>query len=135
MILREVQIFTLRLEDIASKVPVSPEVYRNLWENIAHIITHTLVQGALMQLDFTQFLSKFEKISCLKPVPHKEYVENYVKAYYLPDQELEKWIKEHKEYSSKHLFGLVSCACQNNKKTKQRLLQVIEELERNQFNR
>ncbi|KAJ8954131.1 hypothetical protein NQ318_005725 [Aromia moschata] len=138
MILREVQIFTLRLEEVSIKVPVSPEVYNNLWENIAHIITHTLVQGfseakkcsnggrALMQLDFTQFLSKFEKISSLKPVPHKEYVENYVKAYYLPEQELEKWIREHKEYSSKHLFGLVSCACQNNKKTKQRLLQVIE---------
>lgn len=49
-----------------------------------------------MQLDFTQFLSKFEKISSLKPVPHKEYVENYVKAYYLPETELEKWIREHK---------------------------------------
>lgn len=50
---------------------------------------------ALMQLDFTQFLSKFEKISQLRPMPHKEYVENYVKAYYLPDVELEKWIREH----------------------------------------
>lgn len=49
-----------------------------------------------MQLDFTQFLSKFEKISSLRPVPHKEYVENYVKAFYLPEIELEKWIKEHK---------------------------------------
>lgn len=52
-----------------------------------------------MQLDFTQFLSKFEKISSLRPVPHKEYVENYVKAYYLPELELEKWIKEHKVIS------------------------------------
>lgn len=51
---------------------------------------------ALMQLDFTQLLSKFEKISSLRPVPHKEYVENYVKAYYLPEFELEKWIKAHK---------------------------------------
>ncbi|XP_018562403.1 syndetin [Anoplophora glabripennis] len=147
IILREVQIFTLRLEEVSTKVPISQEVHKNLWENIAHIITHTLVQGfseakkcsnggrALMQLDFTQFLSKFEKISSLKPVPHKEYVENYVKAYYLPEAELEKWIREHKEYSSKHLFGLVSCACQNNKKTKQRLLQVIEDMEKTQFGR
>nr|CAH7728593.1 unnamed protein product [Callosobruchus chinensis] len=147
MILKEVQIFTIRLEEVAVKVPISQEVYKSLWENIAHIVTHTLVQGfseakkctnggrALMQLDFTQFLTKFEKISQLRPVPHKEYVENYVKAYYLPDIELEKWIKEHKEYSSKHLFGLVSCACQNNKKMKQKLMQVIEELEKNPFNR
>ncbi|XP_057652521.1 syndetin [Diorhabda carinulata] len=146
-LLREIHIFTLRLEEISLKVPVSSEVYKNIWTNVAHIVTHTLVQGfseakkctnggrALMQLDFTQFLTKFEKISSLKPVPHKEYVENYVKAYYLPDLELETWIKEHKEYSSKHLFGLVSCACQNNKKTRQKLLQVIEDIEKNKFHR
>nr|XP_022907569.1 syndetin-like [Onthophagus taurus] len=139
IILREVQIFTMCLDQVSLKVYISDEVLRTLWENIAHIITHTLVQGfseakkcsnggrALMQLDFTQFLSKFEKISQLKPVPHREYVENYVKAYYLPENELEKWIKDHSEYSLKHMFGLVSCVCQNNKKTKQRLIQVIEE--------
>ncbi|CAG9830056.1 unnamed protein product [Diabrotica balteata] len=146
-LLREVQIFTLRLEEIAIKVPISMEAYQNIWRNVAHIVTHTLVQGfseakkctnggrALMQLDFTQFLTKFEKISSLKPVPHKEYVENYVKAYYLPDIELEKWIRDHKEYSSKHMLGLVSCACQNNKKTRQKLLQVIEDIEKNKFPR
>lgn len=142
VILREIQIFTMRLEQISSKVHISTDVYKSLWENAAHIITHTLVQGysdakkcsnggrALMQLDFTQFLLKFEKISGMRPVPHREYVENYVKAYYLPENELEKWIKEHSEYSSKHLFGLVSCMCQNNKKSRQRLFQVIEDIEK-----
>lgn len=43
---QEVQIFKLRLDDVVtSKVPISPEVGKCLWENIAHIITHTLVQG------------------------------------------------------------------------------------------
>ncbi|XP_030747477.1 syndetin [Sitophilus oryzae] len=147
MILREVQIFRVRLDEVVHRVPISNEVLKVLWENIAHIVTHTLVQGfseakkctnggrALMQLDFTQFLTKFEKISSLRPVPHKEYVENYVKAYYLPDSELEIWVREHKEYSAKHLYGLVSCACQNNKKSRQRLLQVVEEMEKNIFSR
>lgn len=49
-----------------------------------------------MQLDFIQFLTKFEKISAIRPLPHKEYVESYIKAYYLPEIELEKWIREHK---------------------------------------
>lgn len=57
-----------------------------------------------MQLDFTQFLTKFEKISGLRPVPHREYVENYVKAYYLPEYELENWIREHKVNSFYHLI-------------------------------
>lgn len=142
VLLREVQIFAIRLEELSLKMPISSHVTDILWENIAHIITHTLVQGfseakkctnggrALMQLDFTQFLLKFEKISSLKRIPHREYVENYVKAYYLPDVELEKWIKDHNEYSSKHLLGLASCASQNNKKTRQRLIQVIEEMEK-----
>ncbi|KAK4878426.1 hypothetical protein RN001_010932 [Aquatica leii] len=141
-VLLRVQIFAIRLEELSLKMPISSHVTDILWENIAHIITHTLVQGfseakkctnggrALMQLDFTQFLLKFEKISSLKRIPHREYVENYVKAYYLPDVELEKWIKDHNEYSSKHLLGLASCASQNNKKTRQRLIQVIEEMEK-----
>lgn len=145
ILLREVQNFTIRLEKIAFKIPIPSCVYKSLWENVAHIITHTLVQGfaeakkcsnggrALMQLDFTQFLSKFEKMASLKPVPHKSYVENYVKAYYLPEHELEKWIKEHNEYSTKHFHGLISCVCQNNKKTRQRLIQMIEEMEKNHF--
>lgn len=35
----------MRLEHVNSKVYVSMDVLRVLWGNIAHIITHTLVQG------------------------------------------------------------------------------------------
>jgi len=51
---------------------------------------------ALMQLDFTQLKSKFEKVTLLRPMPHREYVELYIKAYYLPENSFEEWIKEHK---------------------------------------
>jgi len=49
-----------------------------------------------MQLDFTQLKSKFEKVTSLRPMPHREYVELYIKAYYLPENSFEEWIKEHK---------------------------------------
>ena len=51
----------------------------------------------LMQLDFTQFLSKIEKISPvpLKHLPDREYVDIYVKAYYLPDNIMEEFIQSH----------------------------------------
>lgn len=49
-----------------------------------------------MQLDFTQLKSKFEKVTLSRPMPHREYVELYVKAYYLPENNFEEWIKEHK---------------------------------------
>lgn len=48
-----------------------------------------------MQLDFIQLISKLEKLCSLRPIPHREYVEAYVKAYYQPEDDLESWIKDH----------------------------------------
>ncbi|XP_029688856.1 uncharacterized protein isoform X2 [Takifugu rubripes] len=42
---------------------------------------------ALMQLDFQQFLMKLEKLTDLRPIPDKEFVETYIKAYYLTENE------------------------------------------------
>ncbi|XP_043272712.1 syndetin isoform X2 [Venturia canescens] len=138
-LLMDMQAIDSRLEEIGQTIPLSSQVRASIWENVAHLITHTLVEGfsnakkcsnggrGLMQLDFTQLKSKFEKIASLRPMPHSEYVELYIKAYYIPENTLEEWVKEHKEYSMKHLVGLVSCACQNNKKTRQRLIGLIEE--------
>ena len=38
---------------------------------------------------------KLEKICELKPLPHQEHVTQYVKAYYIPEIELENWVKYH----------------------------------------
>lgn len=138
-LLQEIYILNERLKNIGSCLSLADDVYNAVWENVAHLITHTLVEGfsntkkcsnggrALMQLDFTQLKSKFEALTSLRPMPHREYVELYIKAYYLPENSLEEWIREHKEYSVKHLIGLVSSACQNNKKTRQRLIAFVEE--------
>lgn len=48
-----------------------------------------------MQLDFIQFLSKLEKLTSVRPILGREYVENYIKAYYLPEAALESWVREH----------------------------------------
>ena len=31
-----------------------------------------------------------------RALPGREYVEKYIKAYYLPEQDMETWAKEHK---------------------------------------
>ncbi len=31
-----------------------------------------------------------------RPIPDREYVDAYIKAYYLPDDKLDIWIREHK---------------------------------------
>lgn len=58
-----------------------------------------------MQLDFTQLKSKFEALTSLRPMPHREYVELYIKAYYLPENSLEEWIREHKVF--KYIYFLI----------------------------
>lgn len=50
---------------------------------------------ALMQLDFQQLVVKLEKLCDVRPVPEKDYVEAYIKAFYLPDSSIEKWIADH----------------------------------------
>lgn len=51
---------------------------------------------ALMQLDFQQFLMKLEKLTDLRPIPDKEFVEIYIKAYYLTENDMEQFIKNHR---------------------------------------
>lgn len=83
---------------------------------------------ALMQLDFTHFISILEIISGSKYPDHRAYVEQYIKAYYLPKDLLEEWLREggNRGYSVRHLTGLVQCACSSDKKLRQRLLALVE---------
>ncbi|XP_063704736.1 syndetin [Culicoides brevitarsis] len=137
---RAVQTFAMRLEQITTMAPLPREA---LWDSLAHILTHTLVEGfsnakkcstggrALMQLDFTHFLSLFDLISGKKFPEHTAFVEQYVKAYYLPKDLLEEFIATQTNYSSKQMTGLINCACSNDKKTRQKLLAMIEKDNKN----
>ena len=51
---------------------------------------------ALMQLDYQQFLTKLGKLTDLRPIPDHDYVETYIKAYYLTETDMERWIQEHR---------------------------------------
>lgn len=31
-----------------------------------------------------------------RPIPEKEFVEGYIKAYYLPESQLDSWLQDHK---------------------------------------
>ena len=47
-----------------------------------------------MQLDLRHFQVKVESVTRLRPLPDAAIVETYIKAYYLPENALEKWIQE-----------------------------------------
>ncbi|XP_072941384.1 syndetin [Epargyreus clarus] len=137
MIIRKIQVFALRLENISTRVTLNVEVLNAVWGMVSKFIVHLLVEGfsnatkcsnggrGLMQLDYRQLFVKLEKISGLKPIPYQDYIDRYVKAYYLPRNELEDFVRDRTEYSNKHLLALVSCACEN-KRDRQALAAIVE---------
>ncbi|XP_022109307.1 syndetin-like [Acanthaster planci] len=141
ILLQDFVIFSARLDEVGKRVSIPVPVYNILWGHLVRLANRTFVEGfasakkcsnegrALMQLDFQQFLLKLEKLTEVRPIPDKEFVETYVKAYYLSEADMEQWIKDHREYSIKQLLSLVNCAV-SSKKARQRLTGVVEELER-----
>ena len=83
-----------------------------------------------MQLDFTNFMSILELISNQKYIEYRSYVDLFIKAYYFPSDQLEEWIVEQKnleipQYSNKQLVNLIQCICVSDKRTRQKLLNLL----------
>ncbi|XP_056255113.1 syndetin isoform X5 [Seriola aureovittata] len=108
VLLKEFEQFNKRLGDVSRHVRIPLPVSNVLWEHCIRLANRTLVEGyanvkkcsnegrALMQLDFQQFLMKLEKLTDLRPIPDKEFVETYIKAYYLTENDMEQFIKNHR---------------------------------------
>uniref|UniRef100_A0A671RIT0 Syndetin-like n=1 Tax=Sinocyclocheilus anshuiensis TaxID=1608454 RepID=A0A671RIT0_9TELE len=144
VLLKEFEKFNQRLGDVSKIVRIPLPVSNVLWEHCIRLANRTLVEGyanvkkcsnegrALMQLDFQQFLMKLEKLTDLRPIPDKEFVETYIKAYYLTENDMEQFIKNHREYSMKQLTNLVNVCLGShiNKKARQKLLTAIDDIDR-----
>ncbi|XP_056876424.1 syndetin isoform X2 [Takifugu flavidus] len=144
VLLKEFEQFNKRLADVSRHVRIPLPVSNVLWEHCIRLANRTLVEGyanvkkcsnegrALMQLDFQQFLMKLEKLTDLRPIPDKEFVETYIKAYYLTENDMEQFIKNHREYSMKQLANLVNVCLGShiNKKARQKLLAAIDDIDR-----
>lgn len=143
-LLKEFEQFNMRLNEVSKKVRIPLPVSNILWEHCIRLANRTIVEGyanvkkcsnegrALMQLDFQQFLMKLEKLTDIRPIPDKEFVETYIKAYYLTENDMERWIKEHREYSTKQLINLVNVCLGShiNKKARQKLLSAVDDIDR-----
>lgn len=143
-LLKEFEQFNRKLNDVSKRVRIPLPVSNILWEHCIRLANRTIVEGyanvkkcsnegrALMQLDFQQFLMKLEKLTDIRPIPDKEFVETYIKAYYLTENDMERWIKEHREYSTKQLTNLVNVCLGShiNKKARQKLLAAIDDTDR-----
>ena len=64
-----------------------------------------------MQLDYRHFVMKLERIAEIKPLPYQDHVVNYVKAYYIPEADLEQWVKIHEVFLSS-FFHIILKSCE-----------------------
>lgn len=82
-----------------------------------------------MSLDLKTLQMGLEKLTTLRPIPKALYVENYIKAYFLPEIEVLPWCKEHPEYTLKQWQSIVHLGVGNQMKktSRQALLNALEE--------
>ncbi|XP_042224394.1 syndetin-like [Homarus americanus] len=140
VLLRQLQVLSMRLEEMSRVSPIPSEACTALWECIVRITNRTLLEGfagarrctnegrSLMQLDYQQFLMKLECLTSVRPLPDRHLVETYIKAYYLPEGALEEWLQQNRgNYSSRQLTALVATMTHISKRTRQKIAAIVEE--------
>ena len=141
VMIKELRSFKTKLSVVCTRelnAQLPPDAHDLIWSQILKLCNRTFVEGfsqakkctnegrALMQLDYQQFLNQVQQIVVIKPIPEKEMVEDYVKAFYLNEQSLEQWMKSRKEYTAKQLINLVNCMMADSKRSRQRLVAIVE---------
>ncbi|CAI4230542.1 unnamed protein product [Auanema sp. JU1783] len=138
-LLLEFENFDRKVRSMNKELHLSKEIRDYLWTRTIYYSFKAIVQGfcesgkcstegrALMQLDFQHLLIKLELVSYIKPIPHTEYVDGYIKAFYLPESGLEQWISQHKEYTSKQIISLLGVTSHVSKKAKSRIITALNE--------
>merc|ERR1719204_2104275 len=106
MMLQEMEAMQQKISSVSTFVPIPVEVYQMIWSLSVAEMCRVFLEGfgsarkcthegrAWMQLDFQQFIVQLDKFITIKPIPGKEGVENFIKAYYLTEADLEQWLRE-----------------------------------------
>lgn len=154
-IVKDLKIFDENYNQSTEFVQISSELKTLLWSNIIYCISRILVQGfsecnkkctqegrALMLLDFEYLSRNLEVFSSMKPIPYRIYVEEYIKAFYLPENCMDDWIGKHpvsypyqviseiflliifQEYSISQISSLLNSSVA--KRAKNRILNVLD---------
>ncbi|KAL3119912.1 hypothetical protein niasHT_007040 [Heterodera trifolii] len=121
-IVQECSQFKQKFVRLFPYVHISNELYAAIWSMLLLCIFRILVQGyadvkkcsiegrALQLLDVEQLCGELEEMTGLRPLPHRPFVENFVKAFYLPFGELQNWMVNHTEYSLSQTSAILNAA-------------------------
>ncbi|KAI6658193.1 hypothetical protein LOD99_15462 [Oopsacas minuta] len=137
LIIKEFENTKYIFDKISLTIPIPDLVKTMVIEECCSLMNKLLVEGfacgkkcthqgrASMLFDFREYVAQIEKNSKLR-VPQKSYVEDYIHAFYLDEDEIDKWIQEHKEYSLYQLNALTNCKSTFKRKATNKLLNLIE---------
>ena len=120
LLTRESQMLASRFTSLSEDNVPGP-IQALLWESVIECISEILLDGyatikkctnegrALMFLDLSVFKAELEKLTTVSPLPGFPRVEAFVKAFYLQEDEIMPWLKDHvAEYGIKHFLGLIN---------------------------
>ena len=120
---------------------VAPEALRVLWQYATTVIQDTLVDGfskvkkctepgrALMTLDVQTLQKEFKKLAPESTDTEWRYIDTYVSAFYIKEDDAMKWMQIHPEYTKAQKVALVnhaSAAFRWTSTTRTQLIQAIE---------
>jgi len=129
--------FTTRL----ACADIAPEALRVLWHYATGVIEDTLVEGfskvkkctepgrALMTLDVQTLQKEFKKLAPESANSDWRYIDTYVQAFYIKEDDAMKWMQIHPEYTKAQKVALVnhaSAAFRWTSSTRTQLIQAIE---------
>eukprot|EP00245_Coleochaete_scutata_P015267 TRINITY_DN6732_c0_g3_i1.p1 TRINITY_DN6732_c0_g3~~TRINITY_DN6732_c0_g3_i1.p1 ORF type:complete len:174 (-),score=39.02 TRINITY_DN6732_c0_g3_i1:314-763(-) len=120
---------------------VSMEIQDQLLEYGVDTVCEVLVEGysrvkrcnnegrALMSLDLQVLLNGLQVLLQSRTKPNMQIVENYIKAFYLPETEYLHWARTHPEYTKSQIIGMISLVASTynwKRKTRVDLIDKIE---------
>ncbi|KAH3745163.1 syndetin [Pelomyxa schiedti] len=128
---KEVTQFSHKFEGICAEVKVPQPTSRLIWEHVCLHLMDLLLDGfsrvtkcpfesrAIMSLDLQSIVGTLETLSHIKPPPGAKIVNDYIKAFYLAENEFVPWCNSHTEFTQRQLVNLFQCSASYQTKSRQ----------------
>eukprot|EP00850_Spirogloea_muscicola_P020911 SM000230S07347 [mRNA] locus=s230:163380:172549:+ [translate_table: standard] len=141
LLLADFKLFALKLQNSG----VSVEVQVQLREYGIDEIAAVMVEGfsrvrrctnegrALMSLDLQVLINGLHALAPAQSKPSLQTVENYIKAFYLPETEYLHWARTHSEYSKAQITGLINLVASTYNWKRKTRLDLLEKIESGDF--
>mmetsp|Transcript_36959 Transcript_36959/g.104306 ORF Transcript_36959/g.104306 Transcript_36959/m.104306 type:complete len:1134 (-) Transcript_36959:234-3635(-) len=122
---------------------VGPATLRLMWDKALDATAQTVLEGfslvkrctlegrAGMSLDLQTLIKGLRGVApdVLEVQTNMRIVDNYIKAFYVPGEELVHWALTHPEYTRTQLVNLVTCIAENSKMKRKALKDLLAQIE------